>query len=92
MGKMLLSLAGALAALAVLLGAFGAHGLKAKLTPEMMAVYQTAVQYHTIGDRAHAMFPHAKPQVASFVLTFLEIFFTLEQSHVRRCQVSRTTD
>ena len=46
MGKMLLSLAGALAALAVLLGAFGAHGLKAKLTPEMMAVYQTAVQYH----------------------------------------------
>ena len=43
---MLLSLAGVLAALAVLLGAFGAHGLKAKLTPEMMAVYQTAVQYH----------------------------------------------
>ncbi len=46
MGKMFLSLAGGLAALAVLLGAFGAHGLKAKLTPEMMAVYQTAVQYH----------------------------------------------
>ena len=43
---MILSLAGVLAALAVLLGAFGAHGLKAKLTPEMMAVYQTAVQYH----------------------------------------------
>jgi uncharacterized membrane protein YgdD (TMEM256/DUF423 family) len=46
MAKMILSLAGVLAALAVLLGAFGAHGLKAKLTPEMMAVYQTAVQYH----------------------------------------------
>jgi uncharacterized membrane protein YgdD (TMEM256/DUF423 family) len=46
MAKMFLSLAGVLAALAVLLGAFGAHGLKAKLTPEMMAVYQTAVQYH----------------------------------------------
>jgi uncharacterized membrane protein YgdD (TMEM256/DUF423 family) len=46
MGKMFLSLAGVLAALAMLLGAFGAHGLKAKLTPEMMAVYQTAVQYH----------------------------------------------
>jgi uncharacterized membrane protein YgdD (TMEM256/DUF423 family) len=38
--------AGLLAALAVLLGAFGAHGLKAKLTPEMLAVYQTGVQYH----------------------------------------------
>ena len=44
--KTLLALAGLLAALAVLLGAFGAHGLKAKLTPEMLTVYQTAVQYH----------------------------------------------
>ena len=33
-------------ALGVVLGAFGAHGLKGKLTPEMMAVYQTAVSYH----------------------------------------------
>ena len=32
--------------LGVSAGAFGAHGLKSKLTPEMMAVYQTAVQYH----------------------------------------------
>jgi uncharacterized membrane protein YgdD (TMEM256/DUF423 family) len=31
---------------AVALGAFGAHALKAKLAPESMAVYQTAVQYH----------------------------------------------
>ncbi len=38
--------AGLFAALAVLFGAFGAHGLKAKLTPEMLAVYQTGVQYH----------------------------------------------
>ena len=46
MAKTLLSIAAALGARAVLLGAFGAHGLKAKLAPEMMAVYQTAVQYH----------------------------------------------
>jgi uncharacterized membrane protein YgdD (TMEM256/DUF423 family) len=32
--------------LAVALGAFGAHGLKTRLSPELMAVYQTAVQYH----------------------------------------------
>ena len=32
--------------LVVILGAFGAHGLKAKLSSEMMAVYQTGVQYH----------------------------------------------
>jgi uncharacterized membrane protein YgdD (TMEM256/DUF423 family) len=44
--KLFLSLAGLFAALAVLLGAFGAHALKATLSPDMMAVYQTAVQYH----------------------------------------------
>lgn len=32
--------------LAVLLGAFGAHALRGKLTADMLAVYQTAVQYH----------------------------------------------
>lgn len=32
--------------LAVALGAFGAHGLKNRLSSEMMAVYETAVQYH----------------------------------------------
>lgn len=32
--------------LAVLLGAFGAHALKAKLTADMLNVYHTANQYH----------------------------------------------
>ena len=31
---------------AVALGAFGAHALTTKLASEMIAVYQTAVQYH----------------------------------------------
>ena len=34
------------AALVVLLGAFGAHALKARLSVEMLAVYQTGVHYH----------------------------------------------
>ena len=39
-------LAGAVAMfMAVALGAFGAHALKARLAPEMTAVWQTAVQY-----------------------------------------------
>jgi len=41
-----------LMALAVLLGAFGAHALKTILSPEMLAVYHTAVQYqfyHSLG-------------------------------------------
>ena len=37
-----------LAALAVALGAFGAHALKAQLTPGMLAAWQTAVQYHLV--------------------------------------------
>ena len=32
--------------LVVILGAFGAHGLKERLSPEMMAIYQTGIQYH----------------------------------------------
>jgi uncharacterized membrane protein YgdD (TMEM256/DUF423 family) len=32
--------------LAVALGAFGAHALKARLSPDMTATWQTAVQYH----------------------------------------------
>lgn len=32
--------------LVVLLGAFGAHGLEAMLTPERLATWQTGVQYH----------------------------------------------
>jgi uncharacterized membrane protein YgdD (TMEM256/DUF423 family) len=34
------------ALLAVVLGAFGAHGLRAQLSPRMLAVYQTGVDYH----------------------------------------------
>jgi uncharacterized membrane protein YgdD (TMEM256/DUF423 family) len=34
------------AALAVALGAFGAHALKARLAPDLLTVYHTAVQYH----------------------------------------------
>ncbi|MCZ8521932.1 MULTISPECIES: DUF423 domain-containing protein [Paenibacillus] len=37
--------------LVVALGAFGAHGLKSKLSEDAMKVYQTGVQYHM----AHAL-------------------------------------
>lgn len=40
-------LLGAIAGAAgVVLGAFGAHAVKARLAPEMLATWQTAVQYH----------------------------------------------
>jgi uncharacterized membrane protein YgdD (TMEM256/DUF423 family) len=30
------------------LGAFGAHGLKSKVAPDMLTVWETAVQYHLV--------------------------------------------
>ncbi|MCY4599487.1 MAG: DUF423 domain-containing protein [Acidobacteria bacterium] len=41
----------ALMGLGVVLGAFGAHGLRARLEPDLIAVYETGVQYHL----AHAL-------------------------------------
>jgi uncharacterized membrane protein YgdD (TMEM256/DUF423 family) len=35
-------------ALAVAFGAFGAHGLKAKVTPELLEIWQTGAHYHLI--------------------------------------------
>ncbi|MFQ3201364.1 MAG: uncharacterized membrane protein YgdD (TMEM256/DUF423 family) [Zhongshania sp.] len=46
MASLTLFIAAILGFLAVGLGAFGAHGLKTTFSAEMMAVYQTAVQYH----------------------------------------------
>ena len=44
--KLFIALGAAAGALGVVLGAFGAHALKARLAPELLATYQTAVQYH----------------------------------------------
>jgi uncharacterized membrane protein YgdD (TMEM256/DUF423 family) len=44
--KLFLSAGCLLALAAVVIGAFGAHGLKSRLSPEMLVVYQTGVQYH----------------------------------------------
>jgi uncharacterized membrane protein YgdD (TMEM256/DUF423 family) len=41
-----LALGALLLFVAVALGAFGAHALRARLAPDMSAVWQTAVQYH----------------------------------------------
>jgi uncharacterized membrane protein YgdD (TMEM256/DUF423 family) len=46
MSKIFLTLGAVNAFLCVALGAFGAHGLKRTLSPDMLAVYQTGVQYH----------------------------------------------
>lgn len=41
-----ISLGSIFAAFAVILGAFGAHALKLKISPEALSTFQTGVQYH----------------------------------------------
>lgn len=63
--KTLLISGSLLAMLAVVLGAFGAHGLKKVLTDEMLVVFKTAVDYHFIhalGVLLIGMLYHQFPQ------------------------------
>jgi uncharacterized membrane protein YgdD (TMEM256/DUF423 family) len=46
MTKLLISLGSLNAAFAVIMGAFGAHALSAKIAPEALATFQTGVHYH----------------------------------------------
>ncbi len=46
MAKLFITLASLSGMLAVVLGAFGAHGLRGRLDDYAMGVYETAVQYH----------------------------------------------
>ena len=46
MAKLFITLASLSGMLAVILGAFGAHGLRGRLDAYAMGVFETAVQYH----------------------------------------------
>ena len=46
MAKLWLTLGSVGMLLAVAMGAFGAHALKKTLTPDLMAIYETAIHYH----------------------------------------------
>ncbi|MFV0377684.1 MAG: DUF423 domain-containing protein [Mangrovibacterium sp.] len=46
MARTILFTASLALALAVIFGAFGAHALKAKISPELLQVYKTGVEYH----------------------------------------------
>ncbi|MBI5471162.1 MAG: DUF423 domain-containing protein [Ignavibacteriae bacterium] len=57
----LVALGSLLAALGVAAGAFGAHALKQSLSPDMLAVYETAVRYqiyHAFGLIVAGLVPH----------------------------------
>ena len=83
--------------LAVAMGAFGTHLLKMKLTPEMMAVYETAVHYHfyhalgllTVGllvlhvPAAAALLSWAGGLMAAGLILFCGSLYALSLSDVR---------
>ncbi len=46
--KIFVTLGSLSALIGVALGAFGAHGLKTRVAPEMLSVWQTGVQYHLV--------------------------------------------
>ncbi len=48
MDKKLMAVGALLGALGVALGAFGAHGLKPMVTPDMLANFETGVRYHML--------------------------------------------
>lgn len=48
LAKLAITCGAMLGALGVVLGAFGAHGLKGSLEPKLMETFQTAVQYQLI--------------------------------------------
>ena len=61
MNSLFLFLSAVCAFIGVGMGAFGAHGLKAMLGPEMLAVYKTAVDYqmwHALGLGLIALLKH----------------------------------
>ncbi len=70
MDRTFFSFGAALAFIAVAAGAFGAHGLRDKLTPEMLSVYEIAVRYqmyHALGLFAVALFASRFPGAAIHV-------------------------
>lgn len=76
--KNFLLIASLMMALAIAIGAFGAHGLKAHVDESLMKIYQTGVQYHfynTLGLFAIAflstLLPQSKKILVSGYLIFL---------------------
>jgi uncharacterized membrane protein YgdD (TMEM256/DUF423 family) len=76
--KNFLFIASLMMALAIAIGAFGAHGLKAHVDESLLKIYQTGVQYHfynTLGLFAIAflsyLMPNSKKVIVSGYVLFL---------------------
>ncbi len=75
MQKMMIVLAGVNGMIAVAAGAFGAHGLRAKLTPDALAVFETAARYHIYHALALAALAALAGHASSRLFTISAISF-----------------
>ena len=55
--------------LGVGLGAFGAHGLRGRLTPEMLGVFETGVRYHMYHALALVLVAAIMPRLGGWLVT-----------------------
>ncbi len=82
--KLFLSIASFMLAIAVAIGAFGAHGLKSIVEPSMLTTYNTGVEYHfynTLGLFAISFMIFLKPTskklvIASWLILIGTIIFS----------------
>lgn len=82
--KLFLSIASFMLALAVAIGAFGAHGLKSIVEPSMLTTYNTGVEYqfyNTLGLFATSFMMFLKPSskklvIASWLILLGTIIFS----------------
>jgi uncharacterized membrane protein YgdD (TMEM256/DUF423 family) len=75
MQKSFLIIGTILAGLAVVLGAFGAHGLKKMVGPETVSTYQTGVQYQMYHALALLILGVLYERLQNSLLNFAGIFF-----------------
>lgn len=83
MDRLFFSLGAGSAFIAVAAGAFGAHGLRARITPELLAVFETGARYqmyHALGLVAVAWaasrWPGALPQWAGGLFVTGTVLFS----------------
>lgn len=65
------------AAVAVLVGAFGAHGLKSRLSPELLAVWETAARYQLVHSVALVALGAAAPVLRATGATAAAVLFVV---------------
>lgn len=76
MSKTILLTASVVLTLVVIIGAFGAHGLKSHVTNEMMQVYKTGVEYHFYHALGLLLIGVLSVSMPSSLLNWSAIFLT----------------